>query len=303
MGEAGIVIVTHQSAAEIGACLDCARQAGAEIVVVDNASSDHTRDEVASRGVRLIANPENRGFAAAVNQGIAALTTPYILLLNPDAHLLTPIDALIAACKIPGMAGATGQLTDAAGHPQVGFNIRNLPTPTALFLEVLLINRLWRGNPVNWHYRCLAFDYSTPSEAEQPAGAFFMIRRNVWQELGGLDENFHPLWFEDVDFCWRARERGYRMRYTPDAVAKHTGGHSIVKISLEKRQLYWYRSLLGFAVKHYRSRTARIVSAGVFFGCIPRMLFGAIASGSLASVGVYGKVMGLACKVCIRPSR
>src|SRR5579871_1741603 len=104
MGEAGIVVVTHESEAEIGGCLDAARRAGGEIVVVDNASSDGTCAEVSRRGVRLIANPENRGFAAAVNQGIRSLDTPYALLLNPDAILLTGIDALVECCRMPGVA-------------------------------------------------------------------------------------------------------------------------------------------------------------------------------------------------------
>jgi len=302
MREAGIVVVTHQSEAEIGACLDRARETGAEIVVVDNASTDHTWQEVARRGVPLIANPTNRGFAAAVNQGIRALEAPFVLLLNPDALLETSLDALVECCRRPGVAGAGGKLVDAAGQPQAGFAVRSLPTPAALICEVLLINRLWPRNPVNWHYRCLGFDFSTPSDVEQPAGAFLMVSRSVWQELGGFDESFHPLWFEDVDFCWRARQKGYRMCYTPQAVAKHTGGHSVAKISLENRQLYWYRSLLGFAVKHYRSSTARMVCTAVFWGSIARMLAGSAASRSLVYVRVYGKVMRLACKSFIRPS-
>ena len=164
------------------------------------------------------------------------------------------------------------------------------------------MNRIWPRNPVNWHYRCLDFDFSTPSDVEQPAGAFLMIRRDVWQELNGFDERFYPLWFEDVDFCWRARQRGYRMSYTPDAVAKHTGGHSLAKISLENRQLYWYRSLLGFAAKHYRSSTARMVSAAVFLGCIPRIFWGMAAFRSLTPIAVYGKVMALAGRAFIRPA-
>src|ERR1039458_10483275 len=75
MGEAGIVVVTYESEAEIGACLDRAQPTGAEIVVVDNASTDQTCQEVTRRGVRLITNPENRGFAAAVNQGIDRKST------------------------------------------------------------------------------------------------------------------------------------------------------------------------------------------------------------------------------------
>jgi hypothetical protein len=302
MREAGIVVVTHQSEAEIGDCLDRALRAGAEIVVVDNASTDRTCQEVTARGVRIIANPENRGFAAAVNQGIRALDTPFVLLLNPDARLETDIEALIECCRQPGVAGAGGKLVDGAGLPQTGFAVRSLPSPMALICEVLLVNRLWAHNPVNWHYRCLGFDFSTARDVEQQAGAFLMIRRDVWRELDGFDERFYPLWFEDVDFCWRSRQAGYRMRYTPDAVAKHTGGHSLAKISLENRQLYWYRSLLGFAAKHYRSSTARIVCAAVFLGSIPRMFWGMAAFRSLTPIGVYGKVMALAGRRLMRPA-
>ena len=302
MGEAGIVIVAHDSGAEIGACLDRALLTGAEIVVVDNASLDQTRREVTRRHVRLITNPENRGFAAAVNQGIRALDTPLVLLLNPDALLETSLDALVECCRSPDVAGAGGKLVDNAGRPQTGFAVRSLPSPWALICEVLLLNRLWPGNPVNWHYRCLGFDFSTPHDVEQPAGAFLMIRRTVWQELNGFDERFYPLWFEDVDFCWRSRQKGYRMCYTPNAVAKHTGGHSLAKISLENRQLYWYCSLLGFAAKHYGSSTARMVSAAVCLGSIPRMFWGMAAFRSLTPIAVYGKVMALAGRRLIRPA-
>jgi N-acetylglucosaminyl-diphospho-decaprenol L-rhamnosyltransferase len=302
MREAGIVVVTHESEAEIGECLDRAMPTGAEIVVVDNASTDRTCLEVTRRSVRLITNPENRGFAAAVNQGIRALDTPYVLLLNPDARLETSLDALVECCRRPGVAGAGGKLVDAAGLPQAGFAVRSLPTPAALICEALLLNRIWPRNPVNWHYRCLDFNFSTPSDVEQPAGAFLMIRRDVWQELNGFDERFYPLWFEDVDFCWRARQRGYRMCYTPYAVAKHTGGHSLAKISLENRQLYWYRSLLGFAAKQYRTSTARMVCAAVFLGSILRMFLGTAVFRSLTPIALYGKVMALAGRTFIRPA-
>jgi len=301
--EAGIVVVTHESAGEIGACLDAAAAAtGAEIVVVDNASTDQTCSEVTRRGVRLIANRENRGFAAAVNQGIRSLDKPLVLLLNPDARLETGLEALCNRCRDEGAAGACGKLVDAAGKPQAGFAIRSLPSPAALICEALLVNRCWPGNPINWHYRCLGFDFSAPAEVEQPAGAFLMVRRKVWEELGGFDEQFYPLWFEDVDYCWRARERGYRMFYTPQAVAKHTGAHSVAKISLENRQLYWYRSLLRFAVKHYRSSTYRMICLAVFVGSIFRMCLGMATFRSLRPVTVYGKVMALASRQFVRPA-
>jgi len=237
-----------------------------------------------------------------VNQGVRALDTPLVLLLNADAHLETGLEALVRCCRGPGVAGACGKLVDLAGRPQTGFTVRSLPSPAALICEALLVNRLWPGNPINWHYRCLGFDFSAPGFVEQPAGAFLMIRREVFEELGGFDEQFHPLWFEDVDFCWRAREMGYRMCYTPDAVAKHTGRHSLEKISLEKQQLYWYCSFLRFAAKHYRPSTARMVCLAVLLGSIPRMILGMAAFRSLTPIEVYGKVMALAGKAFLRPA-
>ena len=304
MVEAAILIVTHESGGEIGACLDAAVHAAPdlEIVVVDNASHDDTCRQVSQRGVRLIANSENRGFAAAVNQGMRALNAPLVLLLNADARLETGLDALRQCCSRERVAGACGKLVDASGRPQAGFAVRSLPSPAALICEVLLLNRLWRRNPINWHYRCLGFDFSAEADVEQPAGAFLMIRRDVWLELGGFDERFYPLWFEDVDFCWRARDRGYRMCYTPHAVAKHTGGHSLLKISLECRQLYWYRGLLRFAARHFRPGTARMVSLAVFLGAFPRMFLGVAAFRSLTPIAVYGKVMALAGRALLRPA-
>src|ERR1035437_310676 len=94
MSDIGIIIVTYNSATEIGACLEAALASGAETIVVDNASRDGTIAEVARRGVRLIANLENRGFAGAVNQGFGVLNSPYVLLLNPDAVIQTSLEPL-----------------------------------------------------------------------------------------------------------------------------------------------------------------------------------------------------------------
>jgi hypothetical protein len=137
MADIGIIIVTYNSAAEIGPCLDAAIATGAEIVVVDNASSDATVAEVERRRVRLIANRENRGFAAGVNQGFAVLNSTYVLLLNPDAVIHGSLEPLRQACDLPGSAGAGGRLLDTAGRLQIGFMVRALPTPAALILEAL----------------------------------------------------------------------------------------------------------------------------------------------------------------------
>jgi N-acetylglucosaminyl-diphospho-decaprenol L-rhamnosyltransferase len=294
MSDIGIIIVTYNSAAEIGACLDAALASGAETIVVDNASEDGTIEEVGRRGVRLIANPENRGFAGAVNQGFAEIKNPYVLLLNPDAVILTSLEPLRQACDLPNSAGAGGQLVGADGRPQIGFMVRGLPTPAALVLEALLLNRCWPGNPVNRRYRCMDWDSSARSTVEQPAGAFFMVRRAVWQELGGLDEGFFPLWFEDVDFCGRIRDRGFSLYYVPEAVAKHTGGHSVPQLPLEMRLIYWYRSLLRYSAKHFHPFAFRAVCVAVVMGSFLRGIAESAVHRSFKPMAAYGRVASLA---------
>jgi N-acetylglucosaminyl-diphospho-decaprenol L-rhamnosyltransferase len=162
MGEVAIVIVTFNSAGEIGTCLESALATGAEVVVVDNASTDNSAQEITARGARLISNLTNIGFAAAVNQGVRATSAPFVLLLNADAVIERGIECLVAACSRPGGGLAGGKLVDQTGCVQKGFCVRRLPTALALSFEALLLNRLWPRNPVNWQYRCLGTDYSVP---------------------------------------------------------------------------------------------------------------------------------------------
>ena len=294
MAQVGIIIVTYNSGGEIGECLDAALATRSEILVVDNASTDGTVAEVRRRGVALIANETNRGFAAAVNQGFRALKCPYMLLLNPDAMIRTPLEPLRNACDQPGVAGACGQLVGADGLPQRGFSIRRLPTPAALIMEALLLNRVWPENPINRRYRFLDWDSSTRAKVEQPAGAFLMVRRAVWEELGGLDESFFPLWFEDVDFCCRLRDRGFGLFYIPEVVAVHTGGHSIPGLAVEKRVNYWYRSLLRYSVKHFRPVAHGAVCVAVVTGSFLRGIAESALHCSFKPIGVYGRVATLA---------
>ena len=276
MNDTAIVIVTFNSGREIGDCLDAALSTGADIVVVDNASEDGTLHEVRKRPVRLIANAENSGFAAAVNRGFRASNAKFVLLLNPDAVLQTPLDALRAQCLRSKTGAAGGRLLGPDGLAQAGFMVRRLPSAAALVLECLGINRLWPRNPVNWRFRCYDLDPvgTQPVPVEQPAGAFLMVRRDAWEELGGFDEQFYPLWFEDVDFCFRLKAAGWQVFYVPAAIAKHEGAHSLRSIQLGKRQLYWYGSLLRYAAKHYPPFKRRLVCCSVMVGSAVRLCAG-----------------------------
>jgi N-acetylglucosaminyl-diphospho-decaprenol L-rhamnosyltransferase len=296
MTRTGVVVVTYNSAEVIERCLDSC--GGLTVVVIDNASRDETCSLVRRRDATLIANTANHGFASAVNQGVAALGTEFILLLNPDAELKSRIDELETACAQLGTGLAAGKLVNEAGEVQRGFTLRRFPTPLTLVLEVLGINRMWAANPVNRRYRCLDLDLDgdldTGGEVEQPPGAFLMFRREVWQRLGGFDTQFHPLWFEDVDFCKRASDLGLKIRYVPQVTARHQGGHSIARLGWSCREGYWYASLLKYASKHFRPLGYRRVAAAVMLGSLFRTGVEVVRRRSFRPIRVYGEIGRLA---------
>ena len=290
------VIVTFNSAGEIGRCLGSLEGVD-EIVVVDNASSDGTvaAARTARPDARILVNAENRGFAAAVNQGVRASRAELIALLNPDVELRGPLDgscALATTALRPEVGLAGGRLDDENGGFQEGFSVRALPTAGMLAAEALLLNRLWPGNPWNRRWRAAGFDPDRPQECEQPAGAYWMFRREAFDRLGGLDEAFYPLWFEDVDFCRRARSAGLQVRFEPAPKARHAGGHSLRSMSARARHNAWYRSLLRYSEKHYSKPAALSLKAAVVTG---------LALRAAASLCGFGKRKdGRACLQTIR---
>jgi GT2 family glycosyltransferase len=291
----GIVVVTHNSADVISQCLDACKASGAgEIAVIDNASQDGTLERVRAHSyVHLIANPANAGFAAAVNQGFRALRSKAILILNPDTKLKSGIEDLAAAIQAAGVAAAGGMLVDAGGNVQDGFNVRTFPTPSILVFEVLGLNRLWPSNPLNRRYR-MRLQTRVNTEVDQPAGAFLMVKREAWSAIGGFDERFHPIWFEDVDFCVRLKKAGYKVLFVPSAQAEHQGAHSAKQLNWAHRQLIWYGSLLRYVSKHFATPARCIVSVAVIVACVPRALSGGFLHSPLEAVSVYSKVIHLA---------
>jgi hypothetical protein len=288
------VIVTYQSGEAITECLDAIERFGLPAIVVDNHSTDGTIEAVRDRKVRLIANPDNRGFAGAVNQGFAACETPLVLLLNPDTVLQSDPALLAAEFQRPEVGAASGPLLDPDGTVQTGFTVRRFPTALTLAFEVLGLNRLLPTNPINRQWRCMDLDLSQPCDIEQPAGAYLMIRQSVWRDLGGFDEGFYPLWFEDVDFCLRLCAKQYTVRFVPSAVAKHTGAHSIRKIPVEFRLFYWYGSLLRYSAKHCRPFGRQLLCLAVVSGALARLVPEFINHPGIKLLKMYGRIVRLA---------
>ena len=208
MPRCSTIIVTYNSAESITQCLGALATEDCEIVVVDNASQDDTVARVqafqAQHPVELLRISRNLGFAAGVNHGVRAASGSVLLILNPDA-IAEPgaVSALIGCMVAQSADAAGGALLNANGQLERGFAFRRLPTLGSLLCEALLVNQLWPSNPINRRYRCLDADYSKVQPIEQPAGACLAIAREAWSAVGGMDTQFTPVWFEDVDFCKR----------------------------------------------------------------------------------------------------
>ncbi|HBY63657.1 MAG TPA: hypothetical protein DEH78_27855 [Solibacterales bacterium] len=295
MTAVSIVIVSYNSAEVLGTCIaSCRRVNPAEIFVVDNASADNSVSVAQRAGAQVIVNTTNKGFAAAANQGIGASSSPAVLLLNPDTELPSSIEPLAAALEDGEVGAAAPVLVDDSGRAQLGFSIRRLPEAKALIFEVLGINRLLPGNPVNARYRCLDLDLTEDQDVEQPAGACLLIRKTAWGLVGGFDEEFHPVWFEDVDFCRRLRRAGFRIRLAAGVAVRHRGGHSVSNLTPGRRQACWYASLLKYAAKAYPGHAVRGIAGALLAGLLPRTITGIVKNRSLAHGSNFVVILRLA---------
>jgi GT2 family glycosyltransferase len=224
-----------------------------ETIVVDNASSDGSADAVRREfaWVMLIANADNTGYARGNNQGIAASSGEYVLLLNPDV-VLPPegLDRAVAALEArPDAAALAVRLVNPDGSVQS--SLRGFPTPLGVLWEAVGLSRAFPRSRFFGAYRMTWFGYDREAEVDQPMGTFLLIRRSVIDAVGVLDERF-PIYFNEVDWCFRVRRAGWKIVFTPAVDVVHYGGGSTRQVWAE---MAWEsrRGLLAFYRKHYRS--------------------------------------------------
>jgi N-acetylglucosaminyl-diphospho-decaprenol L-rhamnosyltransferase len=278
-----IIIVTHNSDACIEPCLrSVPGRQDWKVIVVDNASSDASvsRARQVSPDVIVLANSDNQGFAAAINQAASISEGNTLLVLNPDA-VASPgaLDLLHHALEANDVGAVAGILVDDGGTVEKGFTVRRFPRLIDAIAEVLLVNRIWPRNPWNRVYRCLDLNYSHPQEVEQPAGACLAIKREVFEELGGFDKDFYPVWFEDVDFCRRLRSRGWKILFYPQAVFFHAGGHSVRKLGFKERQVFWYSNFLRYFAKHHSQAEVLCLRIAIAAGLLLRACLSLLGAG------------------------
>jgi GT2 family glycosyltransferase len=197
-------------------------EAGVEVVVVDNASHDGSADTVAEQfpNVHLIRSGTNLGFAAAVNRAAACARGEHLLVLNPDARLEPgALDALVKCMSTHPRAGLVGPaLQYPDGSPQAA--AFRFPGLAQIVLDLYPIDRLMdsRWNGRIWSAR-------EPVQIDHPLGACMLIRRTAWDDVGPLDEGYF-MYVEEVDWCRRARQRGWQIWHDPRALAVHHAGQS-----------------------------------------------------------------------------
>jgi GT2 family glycosyltransferase len=248
-----VVIVTWNSAEDIESCLSTLNYAGDfEVLVVDNGSQDRTADIVAGwHNVDLLRNDRNLGYARANNQGIAATTGDYVLLLNPDTRLeLGTIDKLTDCLDArPDLAAVAPRLVNDDGTTQD--SVRSFPTPSNVLWEVTGLARLFpRSRSLNrWFLR--GFDYERDSLVDQPMASCLLIRRTVLAQLGGFDERF-PIFYNDVDLSRRMRDAGHKTLYLNSVRVFHKRGASTGKARARMIRES-HRSLFAYLRKHDRS--------------------------------------------------
>lgn len=218
------------------------------IYVIDNDSSDNSVDFLGNLNeILLIKNKENIGFGAACNQGGCLATAKYILFLNPDSKIFkeTLSETLnFMERKESSSIGICGvQQIDSAN--QVAKTCSRFPTPLRLLFKALGADKLFPKLGIlmsDWNH-------ASTRQVDQVIGAFFFVRTSVFRQLSGFDESFF-VYYEEVDFSYRAKLLGWDSFYFASAQAFHEGGGSSKNIKA-KRLFYSLRSRIVYAHKHF----------------------------------------------------
>jgi hypothetical protein len=257
------------------------------MIVVDNASTDASLTHVEALTdlpfpFHIIRNLANRGFGVACNQGAALAGSAYMLFLNPDTRLFqhslsVPLDFM----RRPENAdvGILGiQLVDEYNH--VARSCARFPSLGIFIAQALGLNRLPGLRHLNTHMS--EWPHDKTAVVDHVIGAFYLMRRSLFELLGGFDERFF-VYLEDLDVSLRARQAGWRSVYLADAKAFHAGGGASRQVKAY-RLFYSLRSRLLYGFKHFTSfRAWLLVGVTLLVEPLTRVLF-SLMNGGMADV-------------------
>ncbi len=267
-----VISVTWNSAEHIGALLsNLPSDPAYEIIVVDNASQDQTVPVVEKTfpHVKLIKNARNEFLSRATNQAAGVAQGEYLLLLNPDIIIgKDAVDRMLQFMQADARIGAVGpQLRYPDGRIQS--SCREFPTYGNILWEFTLIPRVFRSLS---KWKMGYFDHKGTREVDQPMGSCLMVRKDVFFEVGMMEESF-PLFCNDVELCHRIRQAGHRIIFLGSAAAIHYHGASVRQV-MAKTMLESHRSLYRYLRKHSK-RTPALFLVGliVFVTTVVRFLY------------------------------
>ncbi|WP_170005752.1 glycosyltransferase family 2 protein [Marinobacter guineae] len=257
-----IIVVNWNAGPQLKTCVDSVTQFGGDyvgkIIVVDNGSIDGSETSVEGMpNVTLIRAGENLGFGKACNLGAKDADSDYLLFLNPDAALFEGTLRKVVnfmqapANQVVGICGA--QLIEESG--KVSRSCARFPSVTGFLAHAVGLDRIFPGlgnSMAEW-------DHLADRKVDQVIGAFFFVRRRLFEQLQGFDERFF-VYFEEVDFSYRARLAGWQSFYLADAQAFHAGGGTSNQVKA-RRLFYSLRSRLLYAFKHFSFPAALMVLA------------------------------------------
>ncbi len=220
-------MVSYNSAADLPTCIDSlTSQEGisTRVVVVDNLFCDDSVGTARQRGSAVIANNSNRGFAAAVNQGLQQGSAPWVLILNPDAQMASSaLRTLIERAQAEATVGCVGPRTlndDGTDYP----SRRSFPSILTAAVHGLL-GSVWPANPATRRYHADDIPRDQSSVVDWVSGSCMLLPRRAWESVGGFDERYF-MYVEDMDLCFRLRYAGWKTVYEPAATIMHSRGQS-----------------------------------------------------------------------------
>jgi len=226
-----IIIVNYNSLEYLVHCIESIFQNPPnfdyEIIIVDNASTDDSikKLKLDYSHLKVILNTENKGFAYANNQAINLAEGKYIMLLNPDTLVLeSSIDNMFSFMEKNNEVGIVGPMiinADGTFQPQCK---RGFPTPSSVLSYFLCLHKIFPKNKTFGKYLLTYLDQNELNEVDSVSGACMFVRRQVFKEVGLLDEDYF-MFGEDIDLCFRAKQKGWKICYFPVSKIVHLGGH------------------------------------------------------------------------------
>ncbi len=248
----------------------------ARVVVVDDVSSDGTKDEVRERrpDAVLVALTEHRGLAYAFNRGAEAGNADCVLFLNNDVFARPgAITSLVSALiNDPAAASAGGRLVDpGTDHTQDPYRPRAIPGVMGVVARLVGVERAWKRNPwTGEHLRRPLDEHTVLPIDQQPPGACLLVRRSALEAVGGWDERYW-IWYEDVDLSRRLARVGHAL-YVPGAAFEHVGRASTRHWPRHEQHRRLYHGTMRYGETHFSRPQRMLLGFVVMAVSLPRIL-------------------------------